>query len=140
MKRKMLIISMVCFVCSISGCVRRMVCIDSHPQGAKVYFDRKYIGQTPCTYEFFFYGGHHLELVKEECANLTTVLHLKGPIYEYFPLSVFAEVLFPWELTDTHNVDYQLQAGNPRNPLILPIEGVKPFLPAAELERLQKVE
>lgn len=140
MNRKILIISILFLMSGVSGCVRRMVNIDSSPQGAKVYFDRKYIGETPCAYEFLYYGGHHLELVKEECANLTTVLNLKGPVYEYFPLSVFTEVLVPWELVDTHNINFKLEAGNPRNPLILPIEGIQPSLPAAELERLKKVE
>lgn len=115
-----------------------MVAIDSQPQGAAVYFDRKFIGETPCTYEFLYYGGHHLELVKEEYANLHTTLKLNGPFYEYFPFSVFSELLIPWQLTDEHSFNFKLEKGETQKPIISPIEQPQPSLPAPRLERIEE--
>ena len=63
-------------------------------------------------------------------------LKLKGPLYEYFPLSVFAEVLIPWQITDEHNVTFNLEEGKTKKPLISPIEQPQPTLPAPKLKRI----
>lgn len=120
-----------------AGCVRRIVIIDSQPQGARVYFDRKLIGKTPCTYEFLYYGTHHVELVKEGYANLNTSLKLKGPIYEFFPLSVFSELLIPWQITDEHKFTFKLEKGQTKEPIISPIKKPQLDLPPPKLERIE---
>ena len=121
-----------------AGCVRRIVTIDSHPQGSQVYFDRKLIGQTPYTHKFLHYGVHRLELVKEGYANLNTTLKLKGPVYEYFPLSVFSELLIPWQITDEHSFAFKLEKGQTQKPVISPIEHPQPTLPSPRLERIEE--
>lgn len=121
---------------ALTGCVRRIVTIDSQPQGAQVYFDRKLIGQTPYTHEFLYYGAHRLELVKEGYANLNATVKLKGPIYEYFPLSVFSELLIPWQITDEHSFAFKLEKGQARKPVISLIEHPQPPLPSPRLERI----
>ncbi|MBL7092107.1 MAG: PEGA domain-containing protein [Candidatus Omnitrophica bacterium] len=123
---------------ALTGCVRRIVTIDSQPQEAQVYFDRKLIGQTPYTHEFLHYGAHRLELVKEGYANLNTTLKLKGPIYEYFPLSVFSELLIPWQISDEHSFAFKLEKGQARKPVISPIEQPQPTLPSPQLERIEE--
>ncbi len=124
---------------ALSGCVRRLVCIDSQPQGAEVYFDRKPIGQTPCTHEFLYYGSHHLELVKDGHANVRTTAKLKGPIYEYFPLCFFSEVVIPWELTDMHAFSFKLEKGETKQAIISPITQPQPPLPGPELEQMNEL-
>ena len=139
--KKIFLITLALLVAVItSGCVRRIVTINSEPQGAEVYLDYKLIGQTPISREFFYYGGHHLELVKEEYVNLKTRLKLKGPIYEYFPFSVFSEVLIPWRITDEHNFTFKLEKGQTKQALISPIEEPQPPLPAIRLERISEKE
>ena len=138
MKKVFLSIFILFLAVVFSGCVRRIVTIDSQPQGAQVYFDRKLIGQTPCVHEFLYYGGHHLELVKEGYANFDTTLKLKGPVYEYFPLSVFSELLIPWEIVDEHSSTFKLEKGQTRKPVISPIEQPQPSLPAPRLERIEE--
>ncbi len=123
-----------------SGCVRRVVIIDSQPQGAEVYLDRKLIGQTPCTHEFLYYGGHNFEMVKEGYANFTSTLRLKAPIYEYFPLSLFSEIIFHWQITDEHSFNFKLEEGEARKPIISPIEQPQPSLPLPHLERVEEKE
>ena len=137
---KNLIMLVLFLVVVNSGCVRRIAIIDSQPQGAEVYFGRKLIGQTPCRHEFLYYGGHHLELVKEGYANFNTTLKLKGSIYEYFPFSVFSELLIPWQLTNEHNFSFKLEKGQTRKAVVSPIEQPQPSLPATRLERIEEKE
>lgn len=137
--RKIFLITGVLFLAAAtSGCVRRIVTIDSQPQGAEIYFDRKLIGQTPCTHEFLYYGSHHLELVKDGYGNVKTTLKLKGPFYEYFPLSVLSELLIPWEITDEHVFAFKLGKGETKKPVVSPIEQPQPPLPTPRLERIEE--
>ncbi len=132
MKRLAVIFMLLFIVLQSSGCVRRIVTIDSEPAGAEVYFDRQLIGETPCSHEFLYYGTHRLELVKQGYANLHTPLKLSGPIYEYFPFSFLSEVLIPWQLTDSHNFSFELEEGQTNKPVISTIE--QPQQPLAPLE------
>ena len=131
---------MLFLICALttasSGCVRRIVSINSQPQGADIYFDRKFIGKTPYKHEFFYYGGHHLELVKENHRNIRTTLKLKGPLYEYFPISIFSELLIPWEITDMHVASYILEEGQVQPPIITPVKNPQAPVPPVELEHL----
>lgn len=134
-----IVLTMALFLAAAaSGCVRRIVTIDSQPQGVEIYFDRKLIGQTPCTHEFLYYGSHHLELVKDGYGNVKTTLKLKGPFYEHFPLSVLSELLIPWEITDGHVFAFKLGKGETKKPVVSPIEQPQPPLPAPRLERIEE--
>lgn len=94
------------------GCVKRVVTIDSDPPGAKVYFDKenKERGTTPCTFDFTFYGKYYVKLVKEGYEDLNSTIYLKAPIYEYFPIDLFSEVVWPRRLSDQHYQSYKLTA------------------------------
>jgi hypothetical protein len=99
------------FCLFLTGCVKRTVLIDSQPQGAAVYFDYQKKGTTPCSFDFIFYGDHHLELVKEDFENLNTTVSLKAPFYEYIPLDFFVENLWPFQLEDRHSFSFKLTRG-----------------------------
>ncbi|MBN3037976.1 MAG: PEGA domain-containing protein [Candidatus Omnitrophica bacterium] len=136
--KKTIIFATVIFTAVLTaGCVRRVVTIDSNPQGAQVYFDRKLVGETPCEHEFLYYGGHHLELVKDGYENYRTVCTLKGPFYEYFPFSFFTEVMLPWELKDEHSFSYELAEGKGKKPVISPVTKPQESLPPVELEQIK---
>lgn len=139
MMRKILIaLTYVIIMALNSGCVRRIVTINSQPEQVKVYFDRKFVGETPCDFEFFYYGTHHLELTKEGYENLNTTLRLKGPIYEYFPLSFFSEIIIPWEIINKHSYAFKLEKGESRRPVISPIQQPQAPLPAPDLKHIQR--
>ncbi len=140
MKRAVLLVFLLCLAFSSLGCVRRIVTINSQPPGADVYFDRKLIGQTPCEHEFFYYGTHYLELTKEKHSNINTTVKLKGPLYEFFPLSIFSELLIPWEIIDQHSFDFTLQTGEGKEAIISPIIQPQTPLPSPELERVDEIE
>jgi len=137
MKRLFIISVMLFIALQASGCVRRIVTIESQPHGAEVYFNRKLIGQSPCNHEFLYYGTHRLELVKEGYANLHTTLKLKGPIYEYFPFCFFSEVLIPWQITDRHNFAFKLEKGQTEKPIISTIKQQQAPLPPVQLEIME---
>lgn len=138
MKRTSFVMLMLLLIVASSGCVHRIVTIDSQPQGAQVYFGRQLIGETPCTHEFLYYGTHYLELAKDGYVNHRTTVKLKGPFYEYFPFSVFSELLIPWQITDQHSFKFKLEKGETEKPIISPIEEPQPSLPGPELERLDE--
>lgn len=140
MKRIMLLFLACILALMSSGCVRRIVSIDSQPQGADIYFDRKLIGKTPFRHEFLYYGGHHLELVKKDYRNIQTTLKLKGPLYEFFPLSIFSELLIPWEITDMHAANYTLEKGEARPPIITPVKDPQAPLSPIRLEHLKSTD
>jgi len=139
MKRIFLVTITLSAALAFSGCVRRLVSIDSRPQGAEVYFDRKLIGQTPCTHDFLYYGRHHLELTKDGYANVRSTVKLKGPVYEYFPLSFFSEVIIPWEILDQHAFSFELEEGETKRAIISPITQPQPPLPELRLERMDEM-
>lgn len=133
MKRILLTASVLFLLLTGTGCVRRIVAIDSQPQGAEVYFDRKLVGETPCTHEFLYYGTHHLELVKQGSNNIRTAVKLRAPIYEYFPFSFVFEVLIPWQMTDQHDFAFKLEKGRSEGPIISVIERPQPPLSGTSL-------
>ena len=140
MKRFFAVFLILFTVLPVSGCVRRIVTIESEPPGAEVYFDRTLVGRTPCSHRFLYYGTHRLELVKEGYANLHSKLKLKGPVYEYFPLSFFSEVLIPWQITDRHNFAFKLEKGQSKEPVVSPVEQPQAPLPPVQLERIEERE
>jgi hypothetical protein len=81
---------------------------------------------------------HRLELVKQGYANFNSTLKLKGPYYQYFPLSLFSELIIPWEITDKHSFTFTLEQGQTKAAVISPIKEPQPPLPAPELERIKR--
>ncbi len=105
-------------ILNCTSCVRRSVTITSQPQGAGVYLDNKYLGETPVETDFLFYGGHRLELTKPGYENYRTTLKLKAPIYQYVPLDFISECILPLRLHDAHSAGFVLREGATRPPAI----------------------
>ncbi|MFH1045500.1 MAG: PEGA domain-containing protein [Candidatus Omnitrophota bacterium] len=138
MKKYLYLFILLTLLITTAGWVRRTVTIDSQPQDAEIYLDRAFIGKTPCAHEFSYYGKHRLELVKEGYANYHTMLDLKGPLYEYFPLSFLSEVLVPWNINDQHFASYILEEGPTKKPVISPVIQAQPPLAPVQLEQIQE--
>src|SRR4051812_21539996 len=59
-----------CLGCSLfafllSGCVHRVVTVQSDPPGALVYMNEEEIGRTPVSKEFLWYGNYDMVLRKD---------------------------------------------------------------------------
>jgi hypothetical protein len=81
----------------------------SQPTGATAYVDDQYIGITPVSTAFTYYGTRKLQLFKDGYETLTVKQPFRPPWYQIPPLDFVAENLWPWETRDERVVDFQLQ-------------------------------
>ncbi len=92
------------------GCVQRRMTIRTNPPGALVYVDDYYIGTTPVSTDFVYYGRRKIRVIKDGYETLTIPEYpIQPPFYEVFPLDFIAENIVPWEIRDERYVDLQLQ-------------------------------
>jgi len=92
----------------LPGCVTRKLFIQSEPPGAEVWLDGQRAGTTPYAEELAAYGRRSLELRLAGHERVVTLLDLPMPWYQYWPLDMFSEFLWPWELRDVHTFRFAL--------------------------------
>ena len=101
-----------------SGCVLRTLTINSEPSGATVYVDNNPVGETPVTIPFTYYGTRKITLEKTDAdgkllyERKIVFEKLSTPIYQYFPLDFFSEVVLPVDIKDEHFFTYRLDPIN----------------------------
>ena len=97
-----------------SGCVLRTLTINSEPSGATVYLDNTPIGETPVTIPFTYYGTRKITLEKTDADGKLIYERkiifekLSTPVYQYFPLDFFSEIVLPMDIKDEHFFTYRL--------------------------------
>jgi hypothetical protein len=94
-----------------TGCVERTMLIRSEPAEAPVWVDEEYAGRTPLEHPFAHYGSRSIrvgpvrdEKDKARYAEKRDIVRIEAPWYETFPLDFFFEVLYPFRLTDEHEL------------------------------------
>ena len=92
-----------------AGCVQRRMTVRSNVPGAQVYVDNYEIGRTPVSTDFIYYGQRDIRLVKDGYETLKVKQTVNAPWYQYPGLDFFVENLWPWELRDERNFNYQMQ-------------------------------
>ncbi len=90
-----------------AGCVRRTARFESVPEGARVFLNDREIGRTPATVECTWYGDYDVIYRLDGYETVKTNVVLNPPLYQRFPFDFFAEVLWPGELHDHHDVPTQ---------------------------------
>jgi hypothetical protein len=93
----------------LPGCVRRRMTVRSNPPGALVFVDDQEIGTTPVSTGFTYYGTRKIQLLKDGFETLTVKQTFYPPWYQFTPLDFISENLWPHEVRDEHNLDFQLQ-------------------------------
>ena len=93
----------------VSGCVERRIKIISDPPGAKVLLDGVAQGQTPIKIPFTFYGTREIVLYRDGYQVFARMETISPPVYQFFPIDFFSELLFPFYLTDEHRFSYTLK-------------------------------
>ena len=93
-----------------SGCVERLLRIDSDPAGAAIYLDGRHIGAAPVEVPFTFYGTRRIDAWTADRPGATQYVELAPPWYQYFPLDLFSELLDPVTHVDRHEVTIALPA------------------------------
>ncbi|MGA1203195.1 MAG: PEGA domain-containing protein [Planctomycetota bacterium] len=94
---------------SLTGCVERALLIRSEPAGARVFVDGASLGETPLRMPFDFYGTREVmvrweptELGETSYAPVTEQVELNAPWYQYFPIDLLAEFVWPGTIVDEH--------------------------------------
>jgi hypothetical protein len=78
--------------CLITGCVERKITISTEPAGALVALNDEEIGTSPVTVGFEWYGDYSVRISKDGYQTLKTHQNLPRPIYDRFPLDLFADM------------------------------------------------
>jgi hypothetical protein len=99
--------TLVLLACQL-GCVRRRLTIRSNPPGALVFIDDQEIGFTPVSTAYTYYGTRKIQLIKDGYETLTVKQRFRTPWYEVPPLDFVSENLWPREVRDERELDFQL--------------------------------
>jgi hypothetical protein len=90
------------------GCVERELFLQSEPPGATVCLDGQDRGKTPLTLPFEYYGTRKLELRLRGHKVEETYIEVSAPWYQYFPLDLFADLLWPFTIEDTRTFAFTM--------------------------------
>jgi len=91
------------------GCVHRRATIRSDPPGAQVWLNDKQIGQTPCSFDFTWYGTEEITLQMDGYEVETQHVQLRTPWYQVPPLDFVSDNLLPYRVKDQHDFFFKLQ-------------------------------
>ena len=111
---------------SFSGCVERLITVNTQPTGAIVWLNGEEIGSAPVTTEFTWYGQYEVTIRKDGFQTIKTARKAPTPFYEWPPLDLIAECFLPLKLTDHHRWNFELAPQAPADPNQL-IERAKSF-------------
>lgn len=87
------------------GCVRRRMEIRTNPAGASVYVDKKFIGNSPISTSFTYYGTREIEVVRDGFRTEKIFKKMSPPWYQIPPIDFVSEVLWPQEIRDERVID-----------------------------------
>jgi len=104
----------------LNGCVERKLTVKSEPSGAEVYLDGEKIGKTPVTVDFEQYGGREITLSKKNYLRQREIVRTETPVYEWFGIDFFFEMIWPLTIVDRHEFSFRLKpltAEEPETPM-----------------------
>ena len=90
------------------GCLRRRMTVRTSPPGAMVYVDRQYIGLSPVSTNYTYYGTREIETVRDGYRTDKFLRKFNPPWYEIPPLDFVTETLWPYEVRDERIIDVQM--------------------------------
>ncbi len=100
----------------LAGCVERRMVIRSQPAGARLLLDLEEIeGRTPFDMPFEWSGTRSVVLIAPGYEVFEGEAHLADRWYSYFPLDLFAELLYPGTIVDVQEFDFELNAYYPED-------------------------
>ena len=92
----------------LSGCVERYLNIRSDPPGATIYVNGAEVGEAPVQHPFVWYGTYDIQARRDGHESVRREHAVSPPWYQVFPLDFFAELLWPFTLTDEHEIEVVL--------------------------------
>jgi hypothetical protein len=112
MKRKATLAILVLASLAATGCygqVQRTITIESQPRGALVWLNDNEVGRTPVTIPFTWYGTYGVRLEAPGYETLLTEAKVKGPPYEWIPLDLISETIWPGIKHDDQSFSYVMK-------------------------------
>ena len=106
----------LCLPLLLGSCVERWLQVRSDPSGALVFLDGQEIGRTPLKIPFDHYGTREVLLwvdpedtpAEVDYQMVAQNLELKAPWYQWFPLDLFFEQLWPGTIVDSWEFDIRM--------------------------------
>ncbi|MFO0913238.1 MAG: PEGA domain-containing protein [Pirellulales bacterium] len=98
---------------SLTGCVRRRMTVRSNPPGAALWVDNQFIGTTPVSTSFVYYGTRKLMLQKDGYETMTVYRKIRPPWYQVPPLDFVSENMWPSELRDERLLNFEMRVQPP---------------------------
>jgi hypothetical protein len=100
-------------VVAAAGCVDRRFVVETNVPGALVSVDGKQIGPSPADGWYTYSGCYEFQAVAPGYRPLTEKVRFKPRWYDYPPLDLFAEVLWPGRIEDVRRVRLELEPARP---------------------------
>jgi hypothetical protein len=96
------------------GCVERQLVIETQPEGVELFVDGREVGTTiagePVAFTFESYGTHTVVARKRGHVPVRCQVTLDPPWWQWFPIDIFTDVLWPGTVRDTHELTLELAA------------------------------
>lgn len=93
-----------------TGCVQRILQVESDPPGASVQINGKAAGTTPLEHPFDFYGEFEIVLRLDDHRSKRIIHKASAPWYAYFPVDLVVEFLLPvFPIRDVHRVEASME-------------------------------
>ncbi len=92
----------------LTGCLERTIQVSTTPPGAEVYLNDAYIGRTPTTTGFEFYGQYDVRVCNDGFEPISTDRNASMPLWEVPPLDLAASAL-PFTLRSEQRWEFEMQ-------------------------------
>jgi len=109
MRRGILVAALALAAVSQTGCVERILAIQSDPPGAAAYVDGEKVGTTPCEVKYTWYGTRVLVLELRGYSLVRQEVVLNAPWWQLIPIDFITDVLIPMTIRDRLSVSYTLE-------------------------------
>lgn len=96
-----------------TGCVDRRFVVETNVPGAQISVDGKPIGPSPTDGWYTYAGCYEFKAVAPGYQPLTQKVRFRAKWYDYPPLDLFAEVLWPVRIEDVRRVKLDLEPARP---------------------------
>lgn len=106
--RALPLILCVLVIIGSTGCLRKRMTVRTSPPGAMVYVDRQYIGLSPVSTNYTYYGTRNFEIVRDGYRTEKFLRKFNPPWYAIPPLDFVTETLWPYETRDERIIDVQM--------------------------------
>jgi hypothetical protein len=108
MRRALFATALALAALSQTGCVERILAIQSDPPGAAAYLDGEKVGTTPCEVAYTWYGTRVLVLELRGYSLVRKEIVLNPPWWQIVPIDFITDVVIPMTIRDRFSVTYTL--------------------------------